>query len=348
MSLDLRGDGTLRVRQRAVVEFASDSPGRFALPTPDGQVDDVTDVVATMDGAAFRQGQGDGTYTWGDRIAWHFSPPGPGPHEFTLEYVAHGVMALRGARGSVVWPVAPTGGVPVELAAVRLTLPEGAVPVEPPSVTDDSWTVRQDGVVTVMEGRAAGGAELPLIRTELVLDDLTVREPRWQFNQERGAELTPAFIAAGLFLVVVGVGIVWMVRAQYRRMPPDPAGPRPPVDAATAALLARRPSMRGVSRQQCADLVSAGLVDSDRLLAAGGLRIAGGVVLLLALGLGIVVPPVVNRFGPWPVAIPAGLLVVAAMFWMAGARLRALTGAGERVASLSTRPAGSGAPSSDR
>jgi len=348
MTLDLRGDGTLRVRQRAVVEFAPQSAGRFALPTPDGQVDGVTGVVATMDGATFREGEGPGTYSWGDRIVWHFPAPGPGTHEFTLEYLAHGVMALRGARGSFVWPAAATGGLSVERATVRLTLPDGAVPVEPPSVTGDAWTVRLDGPVTYMEGRAAGGPELPLIRTELVLDDLTVREPRWQFNQQLGAELTPAFIAAGLFLVVVGAGIIWMVRVQYRAVPPDADGAMPGVGPATAALLASRPSMRGVGRQQCADLVSAGLVDGDRLLAAGGLRIAAVVVVLLALGLGVVVPPIMARFGPWPLAIPAGLLVVAAMFWVSGVRLRTLTGAGERVAALSTRRAGSGATSSAR
>jgi hypothetical protein len=199
-----------------------------------------------------------------------------------------------------------------------------------------------------MEGRAPGGTELPLIRVELVLDDLTVREPRWQFNQERGAELTPAFMAAGLFLVVVGAGIVWMVRLQYAPLPPDTDGPLPRIDPAAAALLASRPSMRGVSREQCAGLVAAGLVDSDRLLAAGGLRIAAGVVLLVAVGLGVVLPPVIARFGPWPAALPAGLVIVAVEFWMAGVLLRTLTAAGERAAresAISTRRADTGATS---
>jgi hypothetical protein len=108
-----------------------------------------------------------------------------------------------------------------------------------------------------------------------------------------------------------------------------PGGKGPPGPPAVAQLQGvRRPFRAALSRE----LIESGLVDPDRLSAAAGLKLSGFVVAGLGVACAAVVPWLLPRFGWWPEAVPAGMVVLGAMLAVAGYRFTILSAAGERAA----------------
>ena len=60
----------------------------------------------------------------------------------------------------------------------------------------------------------------------LSIDAGTLPRPVWQEYKERATFLVPAFISAGLFIVVVGLGVVVMVVAQRQHVDRGRSGRR--------------------------------------------------------------------------------------------------------------------------
>jgi hypothetical protein len=185
-----------------------------------------------------------------------------------------------------------------------------------------------------MTGRDVGRAEPPLAYVELVLEDLTAAEPAWQANEQIGRQLTPAFLAAGLFLVVVAAGVPIMIRLQYPAPAIGGGGESAPVPAALLPALAGPASLWRQPRAVVDELVRAGLADPERLAVGRGLRAAGLATGLLGLAAAALVPPALGHLGPSPMAVPAGLLVGALVLALYGVRFPALSGAGARAAML--------------
>jgi hypothetical protein len=208
-----------------------------------------------------------------------------------------------------------------------------------PAVAAPGWDADVRDGAAVMTARNVARAEPPAAYVDLVLDDLSVAEPIWQVNDLRARQLMPAFVSAGLFMVVVGAGVLVMVGIQY----PAPRAPRsgevaPPVPVAEetareiAGLSAWRAPAATLER-----LASSGLVDRERLAVARGLRLSGVVVFVAALVVAAAVRVLIGSLGAGPYAVPAGLLVSALLLFVRGVTFPVLTEAGARVGMLHSR-----------
>jgi len=104
------------------------------------------------------------------------------------------------------------------------------------------------GLTARRDGNAPG--ETAALQARLATDTLALARPDWQFDAALAAELVPAFISGGLFMVVVGIGILWMLRVRYpdpRRVPEEgPSGlPSPRLAPAYRPVLRNRRRIRG-------------------------------------------------------------------------------------------------------
>lgn len=149
---------------------------------------------------------------------------------------------------------------------------------------EQGWTVtRQAHLVTALKSTVAATESATLI-VPFAVDPSAIAEPRWQFNGERGRELAPAFISAGLFILVIGAGALVMIRVQYPR---KKGAPKP---------------------------------DVDRARVARGLRTAGIVTVLFGVASVPVVQWTLGHYGGWPMAMPASVIASGIGFLAFGAR----------------------------
>ncbi|HSF99541.1 MAG TPA: DUF2207 domain-containing protein [Vicinamibacterales bacterium] len=339
--LRLRADGSVRVEERAEVRFAEGEPQRFALEIPVTRIDDVAgDLAVSVDESAGEPFAVWSSATPGGGVAWTGRGTAASTRVFTLAYEARGVLAVSGARGVFIWPAVPAGPDVVERARVRLEWPEGSVPMQGPAVASDGWSASADATsVTFTAGNVPREAP-PSVYVDLVLGDVTVAEPRWQADQLRARQLTPAFLAAGMFMVVVAAGILLMVRIQHPAF-------RPTGDAAAAGVadelvrMCAAFSAWGSPRSAAEALVSAGLVDPDRLAVGRGLRLSGFVIVVVGLIAALVARFVFDSLGTALFAVPAGLVVGGVMLLARGMRFPVWTPTGAEVGMLHSRRLGS-------
>jgi hypothetical protein len=164
-----------------------------------------------------------------------------------------------------------------------------------PWVDEAGWQVER-----LPAGARATRAAVPpedsvTIGGEFSIDDLRLAEPAWQFHGARAREFMPAFVSAGLFLVVVGAGVVGMVRLRHPvRLPAD--------------------------------------ADPERPAVARGLRVSGWVTIAIALAGVPLVAATLPTFGLWPQSLPAGTFIAGVMFLLMGKRLESAPAARHRGA----------------
>jgi hypothetical protein len=132
-----------------------------------------------------------------------------------------------------------------------------------------------------------GPGERATVLAQLAVNPATMTEPRWQHDQAFGRQLIPAFISAGLFILVIGVGVIWIIRFEALSRTGRRTGWRQAMPARTAE-----------------GLFTAGIV----CLAFGLAVLAGTCFFIL------------RRYGDWSIAIPASILVVGALFMIVGRR----------------------------
>jgi hypothetical protein len=341
VTLDLRADGSTHVEERAHVRFDTDGLSAFALSIPRERVDAIEGLVATVDGAPAGDSGGELRGAPGGGLRWTGASRAAEVRVFTMAYDARGALAVRGARGVFIWPAVPGGSGSIARARVRLSWPQGSVPMQGPAVAAPGWDVVVRDGAAVMTARNVARAEPPAAYVDLVLDDLSVAEPIWQVNDLRARQLMPAFVSAGLFMVVVGAGVLVMVGIQY----PVPRTARsgevaPPAPVAAAEETAREIASLSAWRAPEAmleRLASSGLVDRERLAVARGLRLSGVVVFVAALVVAAAVRVLIGSLGAGPYAVPAGLLVSACLLFVRGVTFPVLTEAGARVGMLHSR-----------
>ncbi len=336
LDLTLGADGSVRVEERARVVFQDSAGARFALPIPPNRIDAVDRLEASLDGRPVGEPEVGLEPEPGGGLSWSGGAGGGAVREFTLGYDAAGVMAVSGARGVFIWPAVPPGVGRVAESTVRLTWPEGSVPMQGPAVSVDGWDVRMSGRSAVMTAREVDRAVAPLVYVDVVVADPTVGEPGWQVWEGRARSLTPAFVAAGLFMIVVAAGILLMIRVQYPVLPGAESGTAPVVSDETARVLAS-PSLWRASRATREALVGEGLADQGRFAVGHGLRLSGVAVGVAAAGLAAAIPFVAGNLGPAPFAVPGGLAISAVILFIRGATFPALTEAGAEVAMLHSR-----------
>lgn len=410
--LALLPDGSVQVRETIGLTVG---PGvtQFVRDVAKDRVDTFFAVAAQFDGRTPPQGTEPGQVSISHagplHVRWRFPQGTTGAHTLTLTYRAAGVIGVQGAQGSLRWHLLPPDhAYPIGASHVELDVPPGAVITGTPGIEAYGWTMAYKNGGLVADKSAIPAGETAVIRTDLAVNSLALAEPDWQYERKRAQDLTPTFIAAGLFLPVVGVGILLMVWLQYptRRirdevplaepgsLPPALAvavvrgRPGPLRAAMRAALvgLAAKGVLRITSRQHengsahvmaeladqpaglahervlldelwldrraggvpvdtilgrvrhartkfrralLSDLIEAGLVDPDRIVAARGLRISGALVIALGVAGAIAVPFTLTTFGSWPIFVPICVVLMGAMFWAGGMRLLLLNDEGQ-------------------
>lgn len=334
LTLTLSPGGSLDVTEQALVV----PDGRpFRVPIAAAPADAVEGLEIRVDGQPVAREAGG--VDPGARVPVPL-PEGSDPVRVAVTYRAVGAMAVRGARGVIVWPAVPGGEGTAEVVRVRLTWPDGDVPMVGPGVEVGEWDVTVMATGALLTARDVPRANGPRVYVDLVLQDLSAPEPTWQTNALRARQFMPAFVSAGLFIAVVGAGILIMIRLRYPAVAPAGrgdavrrAGELP--DDVLAVLGRRRPWQ--ASGAQLERLVAAGLVDADRLEAAHGLRVAAVAVGVAAVATAAVIPLIIGHLGPWPHAVPLGMLAAALMLGLRGRSLPVLTSAGVEAGVLHSR-----------
>jgi hypothetical protein len=247
----------------------------------------------------------------------------------TLHYRLAGALRIQGPRGTLRWPALPVDRTyAVGASRVDLVTPAGSQFAAGPGLEGrrEPFVRRPAGATVDLASMAP--EDPAVITAEIDLGALTVTEPEWQSNALRAHQLMPAFVSAGVCLVGIGFGVLGMMRVQYSRATAT-GEDRVAVTslaispAMVAALVRDRLSAEG--RALVDDMVACGLVDKDRLAAARGLRAAAVAAALVGAIGAAVMRVTLARFGVWPMAVPAGLFVVSALFLSAGGRMSVWT-----------------------
>lgn len=282
LSLAIHSDGAVLARE-VFSPSAGEAVPALARALEMERADRISEVIAEGSDSSVEVGISRALVPW-LRARWPARAPRDRRPAAELRYRVENAVERIGPRGRVRWPVLPTLYVRARAVRVEVTVPPGAVLLAPPEVSSGAWKIERTGQGAVahstQENLGAAPAELTI---DFSIDGLGNPEPAWQFRKERSRQLAPSWVAAGLFLVITAVGILWMMRIQYPR---NNAGA------------------------------------TDRRQVARGLVIGGWttvvVSLLSAAGLMLLLP----GFGNWPQALPAGLLLSGALLLWAGRRFR--------------------------
>jgi len=409
VSVRVLADGALDLRETIAIRAAAAGGGSFVRDIATDRLDRISDIDATLDGrSAAEAGARIGVDRKGAlHAAWPVPAAGPDPHRISLHYRVDGALALQGPRGVLRWAALPADR-PYDVGRSHIDL---SVPADAEIVVGPGLEGRAGAMTRGPGGATAELASVPardaiVISAEILPGARSLAEPRWQDNAQRARDLMPAFVAAAVCLVGIGLGVLGMIRLQYPRIrtaggAPETATPDAIAPAMAAAVvrnrlsanvatrlatvldLARRgflglsadgvaagphssdgegraPALahervllsalrqhdgsrplglaevtalvarigRPFDRALIEDLQARGLVAADRLLAARGLRATAGAAVALGAVGAIVIHLTLARFGIWPQAMPASLIVVGALFLAAGAHMAVWTEAG--------------------
>jgi len=276
-------NGSAEVVEAIAVAFAGPASGFervIAYDTADG----LTFVSASLDGRELVRDAADGVKVepHGDRelrVRWTFPPAPDASRTFGLRYIVVAASAIQGARGSLRLPVIPANrSYPIEFARVSLTLPASAALFSGSGIAEAGWRVERQPVNGITaQRRDLPPAEPTTVVAEFSVDPAAVLEPRWHADRRWGELLMPAFLSGGLFILVVGAGVLWITRFQYP------------------------PSRREGDGQ-------------ERLAVRTGLRNGGLVTIVVALGSAAVAWFTLSHLGPWAMAVPVSILIVGVVF----------------------------------
>mgnify|MGYP001598870339 FL=1 len=266
---------------------------RFERRVSNAQADGLTFVSAAADGRPVTPG--DGTLSLSEAngavdATWQFDPSSGQSHAVTLVYRATGTLAVSDQRGRLQWPAVPAARTyAVGSSRVTLHVVEGVLLFHPSGMAERGWMVTRtpDGIQAVRDGIAAD--EHGTVLAEVSIPE-TLPEPRWQFNGDRQREFIPAFVSAALFIIVCGLGAVWMIRLQHPRR-----------------NRTKGSSDSGTSAEDWADMLR-------------GLHRAAIICVVVGVATGLAMWLWMARFGPWQFAVPASIVLVAIAL-EAGARL---------------------------
>jgi Predicted membrane protein (DUF2207) N-terminal domain len=291
--LKLLADGSVQVTERFDVQF--DSPRTtFRRVSPPGEHDGVFDIGGSMDGVTFAPGKGPKRLaaTAGDHLdaEWHFAET-TGPHAFILSYRAAGVVHVSGIRGRVSWAALPASrDLKVDAAVISLSLPQGAIQLQDPWVMQAGWDVVKEPYGVHASRKHVPPGEGATIGAEFTIDTMAIGQPVWQYHESRADEFKLAFLSAGVFILIVGVGVIAMVMLRHSR----------------------------------GEVAKAGAADSDRAAVAHGLRRAGVVSILAGAAGWPLVSFTLGSYGAWPYALPICTGISGVLFVWYGRRMGAV------------------------
>ena len=331
VTVTVAADGSALVQERFVVHLGTTPVGEFRWRSPAWQHDGVSDVVASMDGASFRAGEGAGRVMVADGpgldVRWMFAPASAA-HVFGLSYRAANVVHLSGIRGTVSWRAVPSGARPqVAAARITVTAPDSVVLLQDPWVDEAGWTVtRLAHGMTATRGPVPAG-EPATAGIEFTIDHMTAPRPQWQTDSERAAQFIPAWVSAALFILVVAAGVLWIMRMRYPVWTAAADGTPPNIGTARVLWRAKRRS----GQKLVVDVISDGLVDHERVIAARDLWRAGIAVIVLGILSWVVTRWTLWHYGAWPLVVPFSIVTSGLVFLVGAARFPVLTEAGVKA-----------------
>ena len=275
VAVHLAPDGRADVHESIVVRV--DAPTSFQRVVRPDRAESVAFIGASIDGEPVPAVDGNARDPL--RVIWPLDEPSDRVRTLELRYRASGVLAIHGRRGEFAWSALPAPrGYPIGAVRIVLTVPGGAVRVGAWGMAEPDWTVAElpDGITATRAD--VSPRETATLLAEVAVDPAGLVEPRWQHEAELGRQLIPAFIAGGLFILVIGAGVVGIIRFEATTRP-------------------------------------GGTVTAHT---AHGLYMAGVVCLVFGVFIAGVAAFAVARYGAWSMAIPTSILLVGLLFALVG------------------------------
>ena len=295
VALRVQPAGSIDVRETMSVRFNGPDSSRFERKIALERADSLAFVSASIDGARIEPGSHGNTaldVDDGDNLAvvWTFPPSPNATRAFELVYRANGAVAVRGSRGTIRYVAVPDGRTySIEEATVQLAVDPEMHRFDGAGIAEAGWTVSRTADGIAAERSDLAPTEGATVMAEVGIDPAVIAEPSWQRYQDWADDLIPAFVSGGLFILVIGGGVLWIVRFQYPRRRRD-AGP--------------------LSEPE----------DRERSAVRTGLRTSGLVAVVLSVVLGFVTWLTLSHFGWWPMSLPVSILAVGLVFLGVGKR----------------------------
>ena len=213
-------------------------------------------------------------------VVWHVPAGTTSGHELSIDYRVFAAIRVDEPRAYLTWKaLGPKHGLNVASGRLTLDLPPGMPFYEGTGIAEAGWSVerRETGISATRPGLTP--AESATILGEFDLRP-TMTEGQWQVDEDRQRNLLPAYASAALFMLVIGIGTQWILRAQHPRRREHP------------------------------------LPDPERTSLARALRTTAWVGSLVAIGCAVFAYLFLPRLGPWIQLIPTGMILTAIMFVM--------------------------------
>lgn len=295
VAVTVAADGSVTLDERLELQLSA-GVSELDILVFDTRADDVSLLSAAVDGKAAtvdvnaRAAVGPATATLvASRRGWHIRWSLPTPERMhTLEWRIRATRALELAngRGLLRLPILTSDrGFDVGAVDVTVGVPDASALDHESGIVELGWSVASRA-----EGFSATRTNLPADQAATLLANVAVQPgamtlPAWQEREDRTREFLPAFVAAALFILIIGVGVVWIVEFQYPR--------------------------------------TAGTIGVERQHVASGLRRSGLAAIVFALPVWFVAAQVTDRYGPWPYSFPLSIGAVGILLLVHGSLFNA-------------------------
>lgn len=212
----VRADGSLSVRETLRMAPA-DNRVAITRVIESPYADAVSYRAASVDGQPVEGGQPSVAIEGNDRrlvVSWRRETEAT--TTFGLDYDLTSAVGVRRPRGQIELPVlAARRGFDVGSVRITLDVPEGAHVYDGTGMAEAGWVVEvASGRVTARRERVSADEAATLLAV-FDVDRSRVRQGDWEWNLDRREQYRFALISAGLFIVVVGAGILAQLRLQY-------------------------------------------------------------------------------------------------------------------------------------
>jgi hypothetical protein len=275
-TLQIQPDGRVDVTEHLVVRLGQGATTFERRVTPI-RADRVEFVSATLDGRPLDQAAGDLDVDAGRSLRVRWKVADGATHEFGLQYRAENAVEIQGRRGYVRLIILDAARqFDVRSATFSVEPPAGVSLEERSGMGEAGWTVARTENGILAERRDLAAADSATAVVELPIDPSGMKDPTWQMNEERATQFAPAFISGGLFILVIGAGILWIVRFEHPKRRTDD--------------------------------------EAERRIVRRGLRLGGLACIALSVLAWVVTWLFLGQYGMSPMAIPASIFIVGIIF----------------------------------
>jgi hypothetical protein len=280
--IDVHADGSIDVRERIEGRVAEGSRS-FVRLVESPRADAIVVQSVMLDGRAMPLESVNVRLSETPtvlRAEWLLEAGDRAGHVFELHYRATGALSVDDNRGRLVWPVLPGGaGFAVRQATVLLQVDAPGEILRGTGMAEAGWAVAS-AARGLTATRADVGRDPATLLADVSVDTQVVALPAWQVRADLRSEFSLAFVSGALFVLVIGAGVIVIVRAQHPR--------------------------RGRA--------GTGTADRERDYAVSGLRKTAMIGGLFSIVCATAAYLALSQFGWWAQLIPASMLLVSLAF----------------------------------